>query len=73
MEYARWWFRQLSKDYREYDLKRFRLIRGASLGIVFTLSFLAGLNGFVNFWIYGLTAVIVIVLHYYLILHHCKK
>ena len=72
-KYARWWFGQISKDYEEYDQKRFRLIRGTSVGIVFILSFLMGLTDFEHVWIYLLASAIVIALHYYLILHCCKK
>ena len=72
-KYARWWFRQWSKDYKDYDLKKFRLIRGATLGIVFILAFLMGFCEFKHLDILLPAALIIITLHYYIILHYCKK
>ena len=72
-KYARWWFKQLSRDYKDYDLKKFRLIRGATLGIVFILAFLMGFCEFKHSEIYLTTALVVIFLHYYIILHYCKR
>lgn len=36
------WFGQWSKDYKNYDLKKFKVIRAVTVGIVFILSFLMG-------------------------------
>ncbi|MCQ2151050.1 MAG: hypothetical protein MJY46_04220 [Bacteroidales bacterium] len=41
-KYAGWWFGQWSKDYKNYDLKKFKVIREVTVGIVFILSFLMG-------------------------------
>ena len=72
-KYARWWFGQWSKDYKDYDLKKFRLIRGATLGIVFILAFLMGFCEFKYLDILLPASLIIIVLHYYIILRYCKK
>lgn len=72
-KYARWWFGQWSKDYKDYDLKKFRLIRGAALGIVFVLMFLMGFSEFEYFDFLLPAAFVVIVLHYFVILRYCKK
>lgn len=72
-KYARWWFGQWSKDYKDYDLKKYRFIRCATLGIVFILAFLMGFCEFKHSEIYLTAALVVIFLHYYIILHHCKR
>ena len=72
-KYARWWFKQLSRDYKDYDLKKFRIIRATTLGIVFVLSFMMGFSEFRYLGLLLPIALIVIILHYIIILHFCKK
>ncbi|MCQ2182110.1 MAG: hypothetical protein MJY89_01730 [Bacteroidales bacterium] len=72
-KYARWWFRQFSKDYRDYDLKKFRFMRGVTLGILFIIAFLMGFLSFKYYEILLPAALVAILLHYYIILRHCKK
>ena len=72
-KYAKWWFRQWSKDYKDYDLKKFRIIRATTLGIVFVLSFMMGFSEFRYLGLLLPIALIVIILHYIIILHFCKK
>ena len=72
-KYARWWFRQWSKDYKDYDLKKFRLTRSATLGIAFILAFLMGFWEFNHSDILLPAFFIVVTLHYVIILHFCKK
>lgn len=72
-KYARWWFRQWLRDYKDYDLKKFRIIRGATLGTVFVLTFLMGFLEFKYFYFLLSASLLVILLHYHIILYHCKK
>ena len=72
-KYAKWWFRQWSKDYKDYDLKKFRIIRATTLGIVFVLSFMMGFSEFRYLDLLPPIALIVIILPYVIILHFCKK
>lgn len=72
-KYARWWFGQWSKDYKDYDLKKFRIIRATTLGIVFVLSFMMGFSEFRYLDFLLPIALIVIILHCVIILHFCKK
>jgi len=71
--YAKWWFKHFSRDYKEYDLKKFRLIRGATLGIICVFFFVMGFLELKHYEIFLISALAVMLLHYYIILYRCKK
>ena len=69
--YAKWWFNQSGNDYKDYDLKKFRLIRLICMSILGVFSILFERFDLTNGWL--LLLISLVIGSNYCIFHFCKK